>query len=104
MPQSPGIVTATAAFAKDRAGQRGSGGPAPRQERSLVPDDVPDVSVGMNDYPGDGPASPIHTASSTPFSARSEANPDTANRYEAILLGPGENKIDVEVDTRESLV
>lgn len=27
----------------------------------------------------------------------------SVNSYEAILLGPGEKKIDVEVDTRKSL-
>ena len=32
------------------------------------------------------------------------ANLDTSHSYEAILLGPGENKIDVEVDTREYTV
>jgi len=106
MPQSPGILTATAAIAKDRAGRRGQA-PAPRHERSQLPDDIPDVSVGMNDHPGDGfirPTSPTYTASSETLSAQSQTNQDTANSYEAILLGPGENKIDVEVDTRKFLV
>jgi hypothetical protein len=106
MPQSPGILTATAAIAKDRAGHRGQA-PAPRHERSQLPDDVPDVSVGVNHHPCYGydlPVSPTHTASSGTLSALSQTNQDTANRYEAILLGPGENKIDVEVDTRKSLV
>ncbi|KAJ5498776.1 hypothetical protein N7453_007827 [Penicillium expansum] len=62
MPQSPAIVTATAAIARERAGRRGHG-PHPRHPRPMVPDDAPDV-------------------------------------YEAILLAPGESKIDVEVDTR----
>jgi DNA-directed RNA polymerase II subunit RPB11 len=98
-----GILTATAAIAKDRAGRRGSA-PAPRHERCQLPDDVPDVSVGVNYYPG-YPfvfcASPTNTVTSETMSARSQTNQDTAHRYEAILLGPGENKIDVEVDTRK---
>lgn len=44
MPQSPAIVTATAAIARERAGRRGHG-PHPRHPRPMVPDDAPDVSV-----------------------------------------------------------
>lgn len=49
MAQTPGIITATAAIAKDRAGRRGSA-PAPRHERSQLPDNVPNVSVGLDGY------------------------------------------------------
>lgn len=45
MPQSHGIITATAAIAKERAGRRGQGPPS-RHGRSPLPDDAPDVSVG----------------------------------------------------------
>ncbi|KAJ5411622.1 uncharacterized protein N7487_005981 [Penicillium crustosum] len=62
MPQSPAIITATAAIARERAGRRNQG-PHPRHPRPMLPDDAPDV-------------------------------------YEAILLAPGESKIDVEIDTR----
>ncbi|KAJ5977821.1 hypothetical protein PENPOL_c001G04564 [Penicillium polonicum] len=62
MPQSPAIITATTAIARERAGRRDQG-PHPRHPRPALPDDAPDV-------------------------------------YEAILLAPGESKIDVEVDTR----
>ncbi|KAJ5563637.1 hypothetical protein N7535_008801 [Penicillium sp. DV-2018c] len=59
-----GIITATAAIARDRAGRNGGGRrPATRHERPVLADDPPNV-------------------------------------YEAILLAPGENKIDVAVDTR----
>lgn len=44
MPQGNGIITATAAIAKERAGRRGSG-PASRHPRPVQPDDAPDVSV-----------------------------------------------------------
>ena len=44
MPQSPAIITATAAIARERAGRRGQG-PHPRHPRPMVPDDAPDVSV-----------------------------------------------------------
>lgn len=33
---------------------------------------------------------------------RPHVDQDYEHRYEAILLAPGENKIDVEVDTRKS--
>jgi hypothetical protein len=44
MPQSPAIVTATAAIARERAGRIGSGR-HPRHPRPALPDDAPDVSV-----------------------------------------------------------
>jgi hypothetical protein len=44
MPQAPAIVTASFAIGKERAGRRGSA-PAPRHERTVNPDDAPDVSV-----------------------------------------------------------
>lgn len=44
MPQSPAIVTATAAIARERAGRRDQG-PHPRHPRPMLPDDAPDVSV-----------------------------------------------------------
>ncbi|KXG47592.1 uncharacterized protein PGRI_014620 [Penicillium griseofulvum] len=62
MPQGPGIITATVAIAKERAGRIGPGR-HPRNPPPNLSDDAPDV-------------------------------------YEAILLAPGESKIDVEVDTR----
>lgn len=105
MAQIPGIITATAAIAKDRAGRRGSA-PAPRHERSQLLDNAPNVSVGSKGYF----FYDVTFASSsmlTPFSdfdsIPSQADQDNPNSYEAILLGPGEKKIDVEVDTRKSL-
>lgn len=44
MPQSPGIITATAAIARERAGRRNQG-PHSRHPRPMLPDDAPDVSV-----------------------------------------------------------
>jgi hypothetical protein len=44
MPQSPAIVTATAAIARERAGRIGPGR-HPRHLRPVLPDDAPDVSV-----------------------------------------------------------
>lgn len=44
MPQSPAIVTATAAIARERAGRIGPGR-HPRHPRPALPDDAPDVSV-----------------------------------------------------------
>lgn len=102
----PPILRASEAVAKERAGRRGHA-PAPRHERCLIPDDVPDVSVGLTDHLVDGPIFPvpsITTPCSEHDSTPSLANLDTANSYEAILLGPGENKIDVEVDTRKYFV
>lgn len=46
MPQSPAIITATAAIARERAGRRGQG-PHPRHPRPMLPDDAPDVSVEL---------------------------------------------------------
>lgn len=103
MPQIPGIITATAAIARDRAGRRGSA-PAPRHERSQLPDNVPNVSVGLNGYLFHDVAfasSSMLTPYSDYDSIPSEADQHTPNSYEAILLGPDENKIDVEVDTRK---
>lgn len=44
MPQSPAIITATTAIARERAGRRDQG-PHPRHPRPALPDDAPDVSV-----------------------------------------------------------
>lgn len=96
------IVTATDAIAKERAGRRDK--PAPREAGPRHVDDRPDMSV----YSQSTFSQPsvlllsfdLGFARYLASNAISSADQDYS--YEAILLGPGEKKIEVEVDTRES--
>ncbi|KAJ5449795.1 DNA-directed RNA polymerase II subunit [Penicillium daleae] len=76
------FTTASVAIARERAGSRSR--PAPRSHRPPHAEDRPDPSVSKDH----------------PRACHSPVALDRVSQYEAILLGPGENKIDVEVDTR----
>ena len=102
--QGPGFITATAAIARERAGRRGRGLYS-RHPRPQNPSDAPDVSVSLtlrlrpllhSDFVL---FLHIHVLL---FIRGPQTDQAHEYRYEAILLAPGESKIDVEVDTRKS--
>ena len=98
------FATTTDLIAKERAGNR-RGPPHSRHAVFRAVDDRPDVLVPRETklllYPS------LLLSSLKNFSLYSHSWNNVADsdcRYEAILLAPGENKIDVEVDTRESFI
>lgn len=103
-PQDFTFETATSAMARARAGRHGPIPPR-RSEGFRHVDDRPHVSVSWKTsrvpFPVIPWASSICIAGSEMSLFYVNCIPNMGRRYEAILLAPGENKIDVEVDTRE---